>query len=916
MMEESFTFFKMEIKSFKEIFNEIESEDSDILEEFKKIYSKHNKKINDTQHYESLYEHIMLVKKKFIKILKENGLEKIYNNIIKNLVLLEKKEYSFEEKINDIKKTIVEAVLYHDIGKLSPYFQESIFKENIFRDHTFHSEPSYLFLILKNFEKIKKYDFISFLKWSIYYSVLYHHGNLEKFSYQNFFKIKEHLKKENIKEILEKTKEKYHFLEKIFNNYQDFLSFKLKKIAKKKEEIDDILYKSNGELFFLIKLFYSHLVISDYYATAKYTFGINLNVKSIDENFLNKIENSFNTSKSYNKLLSSWNIKKVEECNNIFDIRMNLLKQASENIKKSLAENKRIFMLNVPTGGGKTNISLKLALDILKYDKDIKRIFWVFPFINIIEQNYKVIKSTYELEDNDISKVHSTEIFLDKKSNLETEEDKKDLFELFLDYNFLNNKINVISSINFFNTIIKGKKNNRYKSIYYPNSVVIIDEIQSIPVEYLDLFYNILDQISKVYNIYFIVMSATLPDLNIFLESKIPHLIENYQEYFNSEIFKRNKIEINKDTIFTIEALSEKVIELKSKEEYKKILVVVNTISSSIKLFEKLKLRDYENKIFLLNSTLNVFEKNKIIDRIKEEESCILISTQSVEAGVDLDFDIAIRDYGPLDSLEQISGRVNRECNPEKKNSKVEVIIVKENNREEYLKVYGEENPKIKVQRKDYPYREYNIHKYEKEILENKEFFKYYSEIKVYLKSKEIKENKDGLLILFLKSLEIEKLSKINIIRKQPAVELFLEYPIKINEKISRIVTYLVEKDKRTITFLDENTILPNIKIIKEYMKNIIKSRTFLDMAEIKNIQSFLSYFTISFLVYSKNNEILLLEKLNKRGIINEDYILEEEYKNVIIKKYEYDGEEFHYFDLKIISDILNETYKDEGYLI
>jgi CRISPR-associated endonuclease/helicase Cas3 len=148
-------------------------------------------------------------------------------------------------------------------------------------------------------------------------------------------------------------------------------------------------------------------------------------------------------------------------------------------------------MLNVPTGGGKTNISIRLVLDILKNNQDINKAFWVFPYINIIEQNYEVIRKTLfssiydKLLDENISMIHSSKI---RQVNSSKEDSILNDFQVYLDDLFLNNPLNIISNINFFEAFIKTKKSNRHKLAYLTNSVVVIDEIQTLKIENLDFF--------------------------------------------------------------------------------------------------------------------------------------------------------------------------------------------------------------------------------------------------------------------------------------------------------------------------------------------------------------------------------------------------------------------------------------------
>lgn len=182
------------------------------------------------------------------------------------------------------------------------------------------------------------------------------------------------------------------------------------------------------------------------------------------------------------------------------DVRKQLLVQSSNTLKNELNNGNKVFMLNIPTGGGKTNVSLKLALDILKYYNKINRINWVFPFINIVEQSYNVINHFYfKGENNYVKKIYSN--LIQNKEFYENEdvfiENKKQINIDDLEINHINNLINVISTVNFLNMLFKVGKNNRYKFSNFTNSIIIIDEIQSLSGSYINLFYNIVKQLSE-----------------------------------------------------------------------------------------------------------------------------------------------------------------------------------------------------------------------------------------------------------------------------------------------------------------------------------------------------------------------------------------------------------------------------------
>jgi len=662
-----------------------------------KYLSKHF--IIKTKEYEFLEDHLDRCLDYFLYFIKKRNLELIYNNFLSNFF---GNNYN---KINKLKKIILYFIYFHDIGKLNPYFQNSAIdilknkdivdldyiKVDLKEKSTEHSKYStvivlyFLFddILNSNFKNDNQFIYIVFLLSTV---ITRHHTNLKNISNKM---IGDDLDGD-IKDVINLINNS-KIIKYIINN----LNYKFKlDLSTFKEELENkfkyILYnngdskliktdKKSTDLYFLTKLLYSNLVLADYYSSLAYTNKNNVNINVINSDLKNTLTHSFKNSKKYNDL-DNYKFKSIAECENLNELRSNLLYVANENILSKLKEDNKLFMLTVPTGGGKTNISIKLILNILNFDDNVNRVYWAFPFINIIEQNYSVIKDILKDKNNDlISTIYSSNInFINTNIN---PIDETNYTEILANESFLNNKINIISFVNFFNSFIKIKKNNRYKIAHLCNSVVVLDEIQSLPENKLNLFYNLIKWISDKYNIYFIIMSATLPDLNYFLNIKksLPQIIDNYLDYYNNDFFKRNRVIFRVD-LNTIDKIYQLLISELHENNYNKILLTFNTISTSIKfynlIFEKLGI-NYD--VYLLNSNISNIERKLIISKIKNTNlKTILISTQSIEAGVDLDFDLAIRDYTILDSIEQISGRVNREAKKKYFNNKIYIVKYKD----------------------------------------------------------------------------------------------------------------------------------------------------------------------------------------------------------------------------------------------
>ncbi|MBU1166257.1 CRISPR-associated endonuclease Cas3'', partial [Candidatus Micrarchaeota archaeon] len=206
-------------------------------------------------------------------------------------------------------------------------------------------------------------------------------------------------------------------------------------------------------IFYLHKLLYSCLVSADYYAAYH---------RETPETISNTLPDIDQLKENLTKFL---NLKKSDD--DVSKAREKFRLFSSKRLLESSGKN--VFYLYLPTGGGKTLTSLSLALELAE-KSNAKRLFYVFPFVNIIEQNQDVLKKA--LGNELISPIYSYSEW-DLKEN---EDDKTH----FVNQEFTNYPVVVLSNVNFFNALIKNGKNSNYKLHNFANSVIIIDEIQSL----------------------------------------------------------------------------------------------------------------------------------------------------------------------------------------------------------------------------------------------------------------------------------------------------------------------------------------------------------------------------------------------------------------------------------------------------
>lgn len=668
---------------------------------------------------ELLGEHISKTRIIFSRIMNKEIIKEFYNYFYQ-------KDY-INIDFASFLKYIDEMIRFHDIAKISFNFQVNRLKNTEIADNLKKNNLNeYIERIEAKHSYISSLLYVSYLydshiemKWIednkllllFAYAIYGHHTSIKDISINEFI---------NDKNLYAKSKPTFY----LFSMYIFSTTIREHKDYKKLQDLVHSFLKEKSEdskISFFYSYIYSLLVTSDIIASSYYDKDIE-SVRKCSEDWNNRInaeitnlmEQNFYKLDHNNRCreISSKDLLCEEEINSlshINDLRTEMLKEASFNLIKSLKAdpNRKVFYLNMPTGGGKTNTSMKLALDILK-NTDIDRIIYAMPFINIIEQNYEYIKKNFGLnEDNgEIMKIYSASesIFDENKS-------KMIMRDSFFDYPVI-----CTTFVSLFNALIKNKKKYKYFISALTNSVIILDEIQSLPLKNWTSLYYLINEISKNYNIYFIIMSATLPkfeklklrkDLKFDYENV--HLINDPTKYFLHPLFDRTEIkgqitELDADDSLELSTYFKDIIEKNFQKGYNKGLIVLNTIKLSKQVYDILyKLKEDEFEIDLLNSTILPSEKRKIIDKIKNETKYILVSTQSIEAGVDVSFDFVFRDFATLDSIEQVRGRCNRsgELNKrfkdETKKGNVYLMNIKRGNQFDHRFIYDNEELEIKI---------------------------------------------------------------------------------------------------------------------------------------------------------------------------------------------------------------------------
>ena len=309
------------------------------------------------------------------------------------------------------------------------------------------------------------------------------------------------------------------------------------------------------------------------------------------------------------------------------------------------------YILNVPTGAGKTLSSLRFAVaNAMKYNK--RRIIYAAPYHSITEQNANEIREA--LGCSDIVLEHHSNLIIEDESNQQRYD------RLIEDWC---SPVVVTTSVQFLNTLFSGRSGciRRFQSLC--DSIVILDEVQALPIKVTELLCLAVNFLSKYVGTVFVLCSATQPRFenlknHYCMLPSLPMISEQKNFY---DVFIRT--EFQDDTNLCPKGMSiEHVTEyIKEKAEtFGDVLFIANTKSCAKKVFEQISNFCQDFDIYHLSTNMYPEHRKKVIASLKNGGKRICISTQVVEAGVNLSFRCVIRSLAGLDSVIQAAGRCNR----------------------------------------------------------------------------------------------------------------------------------------------------------------------------------------------------------------------------------------------------------------
>jgi CRISPR-associated endonuclease/helicase Cas3 len=320
----------------------------------------------------------------------------------------------------------------------------------------------------------------------------------------------------------------------------------------------------------------------------------------------------------------------------------------------------KIFSLTAPTGSGKTLTALLFASTLRQkmYDELERspRIIYVLPFLSIIDQNADVISKALGLELGSQSPILITHHHLAKTiyESESSESYSNSVSQLLIEG--WNSEVVITTFVQFLEALIGTRASSLRKLHNIAGSIIILDEVQSLDYKHWSLVHDCLEFLANELDTRIILMTATQP--LIFRKGEVLELCD-MPHGFPDRV--RLEVDLNDKSLEQFIARLDEILQANAD---KNVLIIMNTIDSAIAVFEEISSAKREDKFFL-SSGVVPFQRRQRIKEIsnrlnKEKKRTVLVSTQVVEAGVDFDFDIVVRDLAPVDSLVQAAGRCNR----------------------------------------------------------------------------------------------------------------------------------------------------------------------------------------------------------------------------------------------------------------
>lgn len=601
---------------------------------------------------------------------KENALNGFYDQI------------NLPYEIEYLKQILSDVCDLHDLGKYTQYFQKYLLGEsmNFNANLKRHSFIGACTIFNKYWEQN---DFISVI---CYFLILKHHDNLNEFvtNFKGAFLDARDYNENVLWKQKQSILSEIEIVENELKGHELAKNIDFPNFQKGRKKARQFERNPNIQNYFLTNYLFSLLIEGD-----------KLDASDTETHTRNPIPIS---------VVDDYIVKIIKERNiDLTNPQNKLRKEVREIVVGHLRNDEilkeRLFTLTAPTGIGKTLTSLDFAIKLKAKIKEKEgrdaQIICALPFINIIEQTLSEYQNVLPKDIELLAHYQFADVFEQDRKGEANREDEKAYNEKLMQLDTWQCDVVITSFVQLLHTLIGYRNKILKKFNHLAGSIIIMDEVQNIALNLVPLVGASLYYLAEILDARIILMTATEPlifplankeILNMrSVEAKAFPLLPNAKSVFQK--FKRTKLvplDLEKGPIQVEDFLE--VFENKWKSQ-NSCLIVCNTVNRSIEVFNKIKELiedqddDFINPVYYLSTNTIPFHRLDTIKKIKkdlksEEKNIkpILVATQCVEAGVDLDFDIGFRDISPIDSIVQVAGRVNRNNDPDREYSPVYIM--------------------------------------------------------------------------------------------------------------------------------------------------------------------------------------------------------------------------------------------------
>lgn len=590
----------------------------------------------------------------FVAHKKEDRTELLINHLQLTGMLSEKYGKSF-----GCEKITKQIGLLHDIGKIADRFQNGVLNgTEMKQDHAIVAGMVYG-------EKGKEFNCCEWLRERMQLVMSCHHSYLyscrNDFNVPKLFSVKRNLEtvedifgnacsvltKDNNKSVILKDRGEFDKAVDFAKSNELFLNIQ-------DEDYPDFALMSENEKMFFTRIIYSCLVDADYSATQSFCCGIDSTEflpSKINVDMFRTFLSTYQASKRTNSesLINKMRDQVYFSCGKVFD-------------KES-----DFYTLTAPTGTGKTLALMNFALSQMEQHHK-ERVFIILPYLSIIEQNGNEYKKIFG--DQNVF-VDSSQTLVDENTKLEAER--------------WNYPIIITTSVHFFEMLFSSKASDLRKLHQVANSVVVFDECQTLPSEFINSTVEVLQFLVKYCRASVLFSTATKPSYEYRNHKELreiqkfdckqlkyisqPLTLSDMQWNATEIIDDVPAIFVDYDSIRKLNVMydtsnlhCEDLI--KKSGASKSAMYVFNTVKHAEEMYDLLTSIYPEESCYLLSSHFCAVDKlnliKKINNRLKAGEHVYLAATQCIEAGVDFNFEFGAREIAPLESVIQTAGRVNR----------------------------------------------------------------------------------------------------------------------------------------------------------------------------------------------------------------------------------------------------------------